>query len=180
MTLMAPERVQALGARLGIAALVVSGSVSAVGVPVRQEWSCAPASSSSGSTQGVIRMDASVGQRTVLTGGVSLGLLNATPPAIGALRAMSGLTASQVARLFGVSRRAVNHWIAGKQMASVHEERLSTLLAFILRLEGSTPDERRAALLDSSNGVSLFHQLLGQVPAPATLQVNPLSPTEQF
>ena len=93
---------------------------------------------------------------------------------------MSGLTASQVARLFGVSRRSVNNWIAGKPMAPHHEERLSQLVAIVRGVEGTTPDERRAALLDSSAGRSIFHQILEQSPTAESLQVNPLSPSEQF
>ena len=82
--------------------------------------------------------------------------------AITELRAASGLTTEQVARLLGVTRRTVHNWINGNAMAAQHEERLSRLLALVQALPGATPAERRTALLDSSGGESLFHRLLGE------------------
>lgn len=81
---------------------------------------------------------------------------------IAELRALSGLTADQVGRLLDVSRRTVQNWIAGNAMAIQHEEQASRLMAVVLALPGSTSDERRAALLDSSDGESLFQKLLHQ------------------
>lgn len=78
------------------------------------------------------------------------------------LRALTGLTIDQMGRLFGVSRRSVHNWINGNTMAPQHEERLATILAVAQVLPGTTPVERRAAMLDSSQGVSLFHQLMGE------------------
>jgi len=37
------------------------------------------------------------------------------------LRDCSGLRAQQLARLFGVSRRSVNHWFSGKPKSGEHE-----------------------------------------------------------
>lgn len=86
------------------------------------------------------------------------------PPAhrVAELRALTGLTIDQMGRLFGVSRRSVHNWMNGNAMAPQHEERLAAILAVALVLPGTTPVERRAAMLDSSRGVSLFHQLLGE------------------
>jgi DNA-binding transcriptional regulator YiaG len=78
------------------------------------------------------------------------------------LRALSGLTADQVGRLLGVSRRSVQNWVAGNAMAGQHEEQVSRLLSVVLALPGSTADARRGALLDSSRGQSLFHKLLDE------------------
>lgn len=99
---------------------------------------------------------------------------------ISALRALSGLTADQVGRLFGVSRRSVQNWVAGNAMAVQHEEQVSRALSVIQALPGSTPDERRGALLDSSNGESLFHKLLAQRADASRVQGRPLSVVERI
>ena len=88
------------------------------------------------------------------------------------LRTMSNLTADQVGRLFGVSRRSVQNWIAGAPMTASHEERLTRLTSLVLNA-GSTPEERRLKLLKSSNGVSLFHQLINDLEQDAL--VNPVA-----
>lgn len=178
-TLEAPPSLR-LGLHLGIAALVVSGSAGVVYVPSSCEWSCAAISSSADASQSTYRFDTSTGQGELFVHGDFARADNAELLPISELRDLSGLTASQVARLFGVSRRSVNNWIAGKQMAPQHEERLSQLLTVMRGLDGSNPEERRSALLDSSTGTSIFHQLAGQAPRPTDLQANPLMPSEQF
>lgn len=99
---------------------------------------------------------------------------------IAELRALSGLTIDQVSRLFGVSRRSVHNWVNGNAMAQLHEERAAKILAIVQALPGSTPAERRAALLDSSRGASLFHQLIGAREEGARLQVPGLSVRERL
>lgn len=47
------------------------------------------------------------------------------------LKERSGLTWEQIARLFGVSKRAVLHWRGGANMAAAHEEALTEVLAAI-------------------------------------------------
>lgn len=94
---------------------------------------------------------------------------------ISALRVLSGLTADQVGRLLGVSRRSVQNWAAGNAMASQHEEQVSRLLSVVQALPGSSAEERRHAFLDSSNGVSLFHKLLAQRAEASKVQGRPLS-----
>lgn len=79
---------------------------------------------------------------------------------IAEIRALVGLTTNQVGRLFGVSRRSVHNWINGSAMAPRHEERAARILSIVRTLPGSTPVERRSALLDSSHGTSLFRQLV--------------------
>lgn len=95
------------------------------------------------------------------------------------LRLLSGLTASQLGRLFGVSRRSIQGWVAGGSMSPVHHERLSLLLARITPL-GVTAEDRKAALLRSSEGPSLFHQYIDEIQRGAVLQVRPFSIAEQL
>lgn len=93
---------------------------------------------------------------------------------VSGLRAVSGLTADQIARLFGVSRRTVQNWVAGGPMASVHEERLAHLYSVVLA-SGRTPEDRRKKLLSSSGGMSLFHQLIGELERGPVLEPPALS-----
>lgn len=97
---------------------------------------------------------------------------DAIPPVVGTvsgLRVVSGLTADQIARLFGVSRRTIQNWVAGGAMASGHEERLAHLYAVVLA-NGQTPEERRKKLLSSAGGMSIFHQLIGELQRGAVLE----------
>lgn len=105
---------------------------------------------------------------------------NTPAESISRLRVLSGLTADQVGRLLGVSRRSVQNWVAGNAMALQHEEQVSRLLSIIQSLPGSTADERRAALLDSRSGQSLFQQLLAQRGDASRVQTRPLSVGERI
>jgi DNA-binding transcriptional regulator YiaG len=121
--------------------------------------------------------------------GTSTGQPGTTQPAtsirtasesISQLRALSGLTADQVGRLLGVSRRSVQNWVAGNAMAVQHQEQVSRLLSIVLGLPGSTADDRRGALLDSRYGQSLFHKLLAQRAEATRMQGRPLSTGERI
>lgn len=76
------------------------------------------------------------------------------------LRSESGLTANQLGRLLGVSRRSVYNWAAGSPIAAAREERLRELHSMVLNLPAKSPDMRRNLLLDSSNGPSIFRQFV--------------------
>lgn len=171
----------ALGAQLGVAVLVISGSLGIWHVPSEYGWSGAVgAVHADHCSPEVYRVDTTTGQREIFIGGDFLQTEGRKHATIVEFRDLSGLTASQVGRLFGVSRRSVNNWISGKPMAPDHEERLSELLAIIRGISAPSPAERRAALLDSSSGSSIFHQLLRDATAATPLQMSPLRPSDQF
>ncbi len=96
------------------------------------------------------------------------------------IRALTGLTIDQIGRLFGVSRRSVHNWISGNAMSTQHEERAAKILAIVQMLPGSTSAERRAALLDSSRGTSLLHQLVAARSEGVRLQVPGISARERI
>jgi DNA-binding transcriptional regulator YiaG len=76
------------------------------------------------------------------------------------LRQRSGLTWDQLGRLFGVSRRAVHLWASGGRLNAANQELLGHLLAIIDGLPGSTPEQKRTALLQPTGGEgSLFDQI---------------------
>jgi DNA-binding transcriptional regulator YiaG len=89
---------------------------------------------------------------------------------VAALKVESGLTADQLGRLLGVSRRSIHNWAAGSAIASTHEEKVRELDSFIASLPAYTPDERRALLLDSSNGPSLFKQFASRANHPQRIK----------
>lgn len=64
----------------------------------------------------------------------------------------SGLTWDQLGRVFGVSRRAVHLWASGGRMNESNAEVLRAFAAAVLRHEGKSPDDTRAALLASNRG----------------------------
>jgi len=73
----------------------------------------------------------------------------ATPSgaAIGELRKLSGLTWSQLARMFNVSRRALHFWASGKTMTSSNEEHLQRLLGVLRKVDRGSASANRAMLL---------------------------------
>lgn len=76
----------------------------------------------------------------------------------------SGLTASQVGRAVGVSARTVHHWRTGAEPSPAASERLKALQRLVEGLDVTTPAGRRAELLDSSAGASLFAVFRADVP----------------
>jgi|GEM_PF-5232109 transcriptional regulator with XRE-family HTH domain len=99
---------------------------------------------------------------------------------IAQLRALTGLTAEQLGRLFGVSRRSIHNWINGSPMVAHHEERAAKLLEIVQSLPGRSPEQRRAELLDSSKGTSLFHRLVAESSKEQRLQVAALTVQERI
>lgn len=69
-----------------------------------------------------------------------------TAKAINKAHEGSGLTWEQLARVFGVSRRAVHMWANGARMNATNAELLMRLIGLLDQIEGG-PDQRRAALL---------------------------------
>lgn len=77
------------------------------------------------------------------------------------LRDLSGLTWEQLARLFGVSRRAVHLWASGGRMNNPHAELLNVILATVRSIPAETSGQRRELLLaPRANGSSLYESWL--------------------
>lgn len=100
-----------------------------------------------------------------------------TADSVKALHAESGLTWDQLARLFGVSRRAVHHWASGGRMNAVNEEQLGDIQDVIRKLSGDSPADRRSMILASPpEGPSIFEQLKSRRPTSEILQASAYSP----
>lgn len=67
----------------------------------------------------------------------------------------SGLTWQQIARYFGVSRRAVHLWASGGRMAASNAELLAHLVRAVDEVKHLAPDDRRQVLLRSDNGLNI-------------------------
>jgi len=88
------------------------------------------------------------------------GQYRSTAEAVKFVHGHSGLTWEQLAKVFGVSRRAVHLWAAGKSTNARHAELLANLVAIVRDLPGSTAAERRTALLRPSTvGPSTYDRL---------------------
>ena len=82
---------------------------------------------------------------------------------IEALHARTGLTWQQLARLFGVSRRAVHMWASGNRMSSTNLERLDRVEAAVEAVGELDPELARQALMSRRGGASIYAQLLREV-----------------
>jgi DNA-binding transcriptional regulator YiaG len=100
--------------------------------------------------------------------------------AVSMLRDATGLNERQLGRLFDVTQRDVHNWITGSPMGSRYAERLDTLQAVVARLSSNDPVERRQELLDSSRGMSLFHQLVREVRSGQIIQGDAISARDQL
>lgn len=95
------------------------------------------------------------------------------------LHVESGLTWEQLARLFGVSRRAVHHWASGGRMNAMNEEQLGEITDVVGKLPAGSPAERRSLILATpTEGPSVFEKLKSQRPASEILQVSAFSPDQ--
>lgn len=76
------------------------------------------------------------------------------------LKSTSGLTWDQVARLLGVSRRAIHNWASGGALTAANDESLRRIAQTVLGIPGNSPVEVKAHLLArGANGLTLFQEL---------------------
>ncbi len=89
------------------------------------------------------------------------------------LRTVSGLTWEQLASVFGVERRSVHFWAAGRAMNAPNAEKLAAVLAIIRRANRGDPAATRTWLLaPTSSGPTPLDLLRAgrfeEIPQPAT------------
>lgn len=93
--------------------------------------------------------------------------------AIAQLRRLSGLTWDQLARLFGVSRRAVHFWASGMAMNVANETHLHRTLDVLVAADRGNARSNRTALLEATKGTSAFDLLVAQQWAEACQRLGP-------
>ncbi len=83
----------------------------------------------------------------------TVGTVVAVPPAangsLAELRRLSGLTWDQLARVFGVTRRALHFWASGKPMSPSNEEHLRKVLAVVCSIDRGSSAANSSALLSA-------------------------------
>jgi DNA-binding transcriptional regulator YiaG len=83
-----------------------------------------------------------------------------TAELVQSLRDRSGLTWDQLARLFGVSRRAVHAWATGARLNAYHQELLTELTRLVAAIDTGNPQHNRDRLLAPRQGaLSLFDEI---------------------
>lgn len=89
---------------------------------------------------------------------------------VNSLREQFSLSAEQLSRLFGVSRRTVNNWIAGRVISESNLRRLLRVENALAQING-TPEDRRIALFSRPfvSDKSLYETLRAEV-EPEVLQ----------
>ena len=133
----------------------------------------------------------------VMTMGNDAGSAVTASGEIHALHDLTGLSWSQMGRLFGVPQRVVRSWALGMSIPNRYEKRLEHIVTVIstatpimipvadgdennsIVASNSTmsPSEVRRELLDDGNGGSIFHQLESEV-RHDRINWEPLSPRE--
>jgi len=97
--------------------------------------------------------------------------------AVQELRALTGLSWDQLARLFGVSRRAVHLWAAGNPINAVNEEHLHRTLAVLTQTDlGASAFNRAALLRAGQDGIIPFDLLAERKYEEAALRMAPGAP----
>ncbi|MGE0867558.1 MAG: helix-turn-helix domain-containing protein [Kofleriaceae bacterium] len=74
-----------------------------------------------------------------------------TNEALFELRRLSGLSWEQLARLFGVSRRALHFWASGKPMTHSNEEHLHRMLGVLRAIDRGSIAANRVALMEHAD-----------------------------
>jgi len=93
--------------------------------------------------------------------GVFVPAASASSAGLAEVRRLSGLTWEQLARLFGVSRRALHFWASGRPMTAGHEERLQRTLGALRAIDRGTASANRVLLLTvTQSGESAFDMLV--------------------
>lgn len=100
------------------------------------------------------------GNGTAVAATAQAGTESGTAVEIRALRETSGLSWQQIARLFGVSRRAVHMWAAGGRMTDHHAELLERHLAVVRHHDQGEMEATRKHLLSVGQGHRSPYQLM--------------------
>lgn len=103
--------------------------------------------------------------------------------AVRRLHSRSGLSWDQLAKIFGVSRRAVHKWANGGSLNSYHSALLARLTMFVDGIGGNAETVRTLLLAPNSRGSTLMQHLIQQaspaVPKPQGFHISELVGTQR-
>lgn len=101
--------------------------------------------------------------------------------AIHNLQHLTGTTAEELAPLIGVHARQVYGWVNGHRITERHLKRIYELTERAeYELEGTTPEQRRAHLMESIDCMSIYRRWLADAPHKQRIQYQVLSVLEKL
>jgi hypothetical protein len=101
--------------------------------------------------------------------------------AIHNLQHLTGTTAEELAPLIGVHARQVYSWVNGHRITERHLKRIYELTERAeYELEGTTPEQRRAHLMESIDRMSIYRRWLADAPRKQRIQYQALSVLEKL
>lgn len=80
------------------------------------------------------------------------------------LHSISGLSWSQISRIFGVAERTVRWWASGyAKTPTIHFKRLQAIVQQVVALDAASPAEARTAILsERGNDSSIFQEWMDE------------------
>ena len=97
------------------------------------------------------------------------------------LQCLTGTTAEELAPLIGVRTRQIHGWVNGHRITERHLKRIYDLTERAeYELEGTTPEQRRAHLMESIDSMSIYRRWLADAPRKQCIQYQALSVLEKL
>ena len=106
---------------------------------------------------------------------------NRVRKAIDNLKNLTGATTEELALLIGVHTRQIHGWVNGHRITERHLKRIYELTERAeYELEGTTPEQRRAHLMESIDCMSMYRRWLADAPRKQRIQYQALSVLEKL
>jgi len=106
---------------------------------------------------------------------------NRVRKALDNLKNLTGATTEELAPLIGVHTRQIHNWVNGHRITERHLKRIYDLTERAeYELEGTTPEQRRAHLMESIDSMSIYRRWLADAPRKQRIQYQALSVLEKL
>lgn len=106
---------------------------------------------------------------------------NRVRKALDNLKNLTGATTEELAPLIGVHTRQIHNWVNGHRITERHLKRIYDLTERAeYELEGTTPEQRRAHLMESIDSMSIYWRWLADAPRKQCIQYQALSVLEKL
>ena len=107
--------------------------------------------------------------------------VNRVRKAIDNLKNLTGATTEELALLIGVHTRQIHGWVNGHRITERHLKLIYELTERAeYELEGTTPEQRRAHLMESIDCMSMYRRWLADAPRKQRIQYQALSVLEKL
>lgn len=106
---------------------------------------------------------------------------NRVRKALDNLKNLTGATTEELAPLIGVHTRQIHNWVNGHRITERHLKRIYDLTERAeYELEGTTPEQRRAHLMESIDCMSIYRRWLADAPRKQRIQYQAFSVLEKL